>query len=140
MLLLSMDTAGVAMLISVLTRCARSGSARLIDNARMYTFVVEPGADRVELVGRHSVWRLDIATLTELVRRLRSLHRMDRAGVESVAISAPTDTLLLWRRHGAYDGLTMLAHNGNRAVGGTGFDAYAIDGEVISRPPRAVTG
>lgn len=101
-MLLSMDDAGFTTLISVLADCIRLGAARLVNDARMYTFVIEQGAAAVELTGRHSVWRLDPAKAAELVEQLLALLARDRAGLGYVAISAPTDTLLLRRCRPAF--------------------------------------
>lgn len=102
-MLLSMDGAGAATVARALSRCARAGSAQLIDNARLYTFVVEPGAAHLEITGRRSVWRLDADKVAELVHRVHALQRTDHADIGGVDIHAPTDTLLLWRRRSAYE-------------------------------------
>ena len=105
--LLSMDTAGAGTLITALNRCARTGSAQLIDNARLYSFQIEPGAAHLDVSGRRCVCRLDPGKVVELVDRLRVLQRTDRADIRGIDIAAPADTLLLWRRRSAYSGAAI---------------------------------
>jgi hypothetical protein len=111
-MLLSMDGTGAMTVARALDRCAQAGSAQLIDNARLYTFVVEPGAAHLEITGRRSVWRLDGGKVAELLHRVHALQRTDRADIGGIDIQAPTDTLLLWRRRSAYETLPVRECNG----------------------------
>lgn len=95
--LLAMDGAGVATLVTAFKEAAAQGASRLQHNEITHEFRVEAGAADIELDADRVVWRLDPAKAAEIIEKLDVLRSSDRPGHHYVDISQPAETLVLSR-------------------------------------------
>jgi len=94
--LLAMDTAGVDIVLAVLTQSAQQGSARLDHGATTHQFFIEADAADIEFHEGTVVWRLDSALAAEILECLTEMHNHpDDSGHYYVDISKPADMLVL---------------------------------------------
>jgi hypothetical protein len=95
--LLAMDSAGVATFADALDDAVRLGSSRLEHGGVMHEFVMQAGAADIEMGEDRVVWRLDRTKAVEIVDDLTAIRDADGPGHNYVDISSPTTTLVLSR-------------------------------------------
>ena len=95
--LLAMDSAGVATFADALNDAVRLGSSRLEHGGVMHEFVMQAGAADIEMGEARVVWRLDRTKAVEIVDDLTAIRDGDGPGHNYVDISTPTTTLVLSR-------------------------------------------
>jgi len=95
--LLAMDSAGVATFADALNDAVRLGSSRLEHGGVMHEFVMQAGAADIEMGEDRVVWRLDRTKAVEIVDDLTAIRDADGPGHNYVDISTPTNTLVLSR-------------------------------------------
>lgn len=93
--LVAMDATGLDVLMGGLDQVLQHGVWRLDHHGTVHTFAVDAGASDVELDGDRVQWRLDRATVIEMVAKLHALQAEGRPGHHYVDFRSPADTLVL---------------------------------------------
>lgn len=95
--LLAIDSAGLATFVAALNQAQRHGAARLHSRRRVHEFIIEASAADIELGSDRVVWRLDHVKAIEISEKLQVLSS-DGPGHHYVDdMHTPAPTLVLSR-------------------------------------------